>query len=406
MAHEQQRAGIRLQRGLEQLERFDVEIVRRLVQHQQVRGPREKPREQQPVALAARQRPDRRVGPLRRKQEVAEIGEHVLAPAGGLDPLRARADRLGERALAVELLRATGRNRRSRACVPSLTVPESGGSAPRISFSSVDLPAPFAPIKPSRSPRMMRSVRSRTSARPPNALLTCVSSATSRPERSPASTASLTLPRRARRSLRSRRSDSSLRTRPSSRVRRASTPLRIQASSCAQNWSNLRLRRRLGCELARLARLVRGEVAGIRAQQAAVELDDARGHAVEERAVVRDHDRRPASSRDEVLDPRDAVDVEVIGRLVQQQQVGLERERQRQRRALSSRRPTRSRAWPPRRGRSDAGTRRAAPPCASARARRESRRAGRAAPGTRAATTRAAAPAPARPARPRGRRAS
>ena len=177
---------------------------------EEIRRPREEPREQQPVALAAGERPNGRVGPLRRKQEIAEIGQHVLAPAGGLHPFGARADRFGERAFAVELLRATGRSTRSGASCPRRTVPESGGSVPRISFSSVDLPAPLGPIKPSRSPRMMRSVRSRTSMRPPNALVTCESSATSRPERSPASIASFTLPSRARRSLRSRRSDSSL----------------------------------------------------------------------------------------------------------------------------------------------------------------------------------------------------
>ena len=104
VAHEQQRAGVGLQRGFEEVERFDVEIVRRLVQHEEVRGPREEPGEQQAIALAARQRPDGRVGPLRRKQEVPEIGQHVLAPARGLHPLRAGADRFGERALAVELL--------------------------------------------------------------------------------------------------------------------------------------------------------------------------------------------------------------------------------------------------------------------------------------------------------------
>ena len=217
--------------------------------------------------------------------------------------------------------------------MPSRTVPESGGSVPRISLSSVDLPAPLGPIKPSRSPRMMRSVRSRTSVRPPNALVTCESSATSRPERSPASSASFTLPSRARRSLRSRRSASSLRTRPSSRVRRASTPLRIQASSCAQNWSNLRCATASAASSLGLARFVGGEVAGIRAQEAAIELDDARGHAIEKRAVVRDHDGGGRFG-DELLDQRDAVEVEMIGRLVQQQEVRRQRERERQRRAL------------------------------------------------------------------------
>ena len=62
-----------LQRGLEQFERLDVEIVGRLVEHQQVGGPREEPREQQPVALPAGQRLDRRAGALRRKQDAKAV---------------------------------------------------------------------------------------------------------------------------------------------------------------------------------------------------------------------------------------------------------------------------------------------------------------------------------------------
>ena len=113
---------------------------------------------------------------------------------------------------------------------------------PRISCSSVVLPAPFGPIRPMRSPRMTRrsSVADDRRGRR-NALLTLRSSATSLPERSPASTLSRTLPSRSRRASRWRRSCSSRCTRPSLRVRRASTPLRIQTSSCAQNLSNLRL---------------------------------------------------------------------------------------------------------------------------------------------------------------------
>ena len=80
-----------------------------------------------------------------------------------------------------------------------------------------------------------------------------------------------------------------------------------------------------GGELVALARFVGGEVAGIGAQHAAIELDDARGHAVEERAVVRDDDAR-RHFQQQLFEPLDAVDVEMVGRLVEQQQLGLERE--------------------------------------------------------------------------------
>ncbi len=90
-----------------------------------------------------------------------------------------------------------------------------------------------------------------------------------------------------------------------------------------------RFRRQLGG----LAGFVGGEVAGVRAQQAAIELDDAGGHAIEEGPVVGDHDRRRLL-RDQLLDQRDAVEVEVIGRFVEEQEVRREGQRQGQRRAL------------------------------------------------------------------------
>jgi hypothetical protein len=71
VAHQQQRAGIALQRVFEQLQRFDVEIVGRLVEHQQVGRPREQPRQQQTVALAAREARHRRA---------ARCGENRKSP--------------------------------------------------------------------------------------------------------------------------------------------------------------------------------------------------------------------------------------------------------------------------------------------------------------------------------------
>ena len=46
--------------------------------------------------------------------------------------------------------------------VPSLIVPESGASLPVSIRSSVVLPTPFGPTKATRSPRRIRSEKSRT----------------------------------------------------------------------------------------------------------------------------------------------------------------------------------------------------------------------------------------------------
>ena len=111
-------------------------------------------------------------------------------------------------------------------------------------------------------------------------------------------------------------------------------PLRIQTSSCAQNLSKRRLASSSAAELVALAGLVRREIAGIRAQHAAIELRDARRHAIEERAVVRDHDAG-GHLQQQLFEPLDAVDVEMVRRLVEQQQLRLQRERECQRRAFA-----------------------------------------------------------------------
>ena len=217
--------------------------------------------------------------------------------------------------------------------VPSFTVPESGGNFPSISFISVVLPTPLGPISAIRSPRITRKSRSRTSVRSPKRLLDAgqfrdeLAGTLARVERQ-------------------------LRRCPGDRVVRALAPQRFQTAHAAHVARAPRLDAladprlfllpervelpvgdAFGGELVGLARLVRGEVAGIGAQQTAVEFDDPRGHAIEERAVVRDHDRRRLLAH-QVLEQRDAVDIEVIGRLVEQQQIRRERQRQRERRAL------------------------------------------------------------------------
>ncbi len=77
-----------------------------------------------------------------------------------------------------------------------------------------------------------------------------------------------------------------------------------------------------GGELLALARLVRREVAGVGTKQAAIELDDARRDAIQKRAVVGDDDGRRSLDQ-EFFQRRDAVDVQMVGGLVEQQQVGF-----------------------------------------------------------------------------------
>ncbi len=92
-----------LQRLLEQLERLDVEVVGRLVQHEHVGGLREQPREQQPVALAAREHAHRRIRALRREQEIAEVADDVAPSLAFADPVRVRAHGRRDGGVGIEL---------------------------------------------------------------------------------------------------------------------------------------------------------------------------------------------------------------------------------------------------------------------------------------------------------------
>ena len=62
VADDQDRAFIIGDHFLKQVERFEVEVVGRLVEHQEIGFARKFARKQQPRPLAARERADRRVG--------------------------------------------------------------------------------------------------------------------------------------------------------------------------------------------------------------------------------------------------------------------------------------------------------------------------------------------------------
>ena len=74
----------------------------------------------------------------------------------------------------------------------------------------------------------------------------------------------------------------------------------------------------------------RGVVARPRREAPAVDLDDAGGEALEEGAIVRDEHHGARIVGEEVLQPGDCVDVEMVRRLVEQQDVRLRHQRPRE----------------------------------------------------------------------------
>ena len=119
---------------------------------------------------------------------------------------------------------------------------------------------------------------------------------------------------------------------------------------------------RFGVEQLLLAPLIVGITAGKARQPPAVELDHARRHVVQKTPVVRDEQHAAVEIDQQFLQPFDAGDVEMVGRLIEQQQFGLRDERARERDALLE--PARERAdariaiqAKPRNARLDAGLR-------------------------------------------------
>ncbi len=94
-----------------------------------------------------------------------------------------------------------------------------------------------------------------------------------------------------------------------------------------QHLVGARIRQRLFVEHEFLALLVGGKAAGKTHQIAAIEFDDARRHAVEENPVVGDDHDRALIAAQQVFQPEDAIDIEMIGRLVEQQQFRLGHQR-------------------------------------------------------------------------------
>jgi len=72
-----------------------------------------------------------------------------------------------------------------------------------------------------------------------------------------------------------------------------------------------------------LLQQVGGKVPGVAHQFAAVQLDDTRGHVVQEGPVVGDGDDGALEVHQQAFQPFDGIQIQVVGRLIEQQHVGL-----------------------------------------------------------------------------------
>ena len=88
------------------------------------------------------------------------------------------------------------------------------------------------------------------------------------------------------------------------------------------------------CQLGLFLALVGRVIAWVRQQTPPIKLDDSRGNFVQKAAIVGDDDHAGARLNQQVFKPLDAVKIQMIGGLVQQQNVGLLHQSLGQRNAL------------------------------------------------------------------------
>ena len=184
------------------------------------------------------------------------------------------------------------------------------------------MPSPFGPMIATRSPRRtMSETRSRTRLSP-YAFETPSISSTSRP----LCRSGVNWKSGARREVVSSSPTSifsiCLRRLCACRALVAFAPKRsTQARFSATIASARAISRLLALADRRLLGHERGVVAGVRGDRAVVDVEDVRRDVVEEALVVRDDDRAALVAGEELLEPADREDVEVVGRLVEEQHV-------------------------------------------------------------------------------------
>ena len=321
---------------------------------------------------------DLRVDQPRLEQEFLEIALDVLLGAAHVDPVAAVGEHVADALVGIEQLPLlVDHHPRSASCA-RVTLPSSGSISPVSSLSRVVLPAPLAPTTPIRSPRWMRSEKSRMIARSPKRLVTL-----------------LGLDHHlgaARRHFRARASPSPARP-EHRRARRAHVvqlgepPLVAPAPGGDAALQPVQLELQLGVELLGRARLLGIDLLGPGLEAAIADLGAPRlprssqsDERVSRFRKVRSwliDDEGAGIAAEPILQPFDRGEIEMVGRLVEQQHVagpapaparsrrGAARRRTRCRpagrdRSRAGRRSRRPRAPPARpgpKGRSRAGSR-------------------------------------------------
>ena len=151
MADDQERGVGRAHERLERLAGGNVEVVRGLVEEEQVRRQQEEQRQLQARALAAGERPDFLEHVVAAEQEAGQVAARRALSQRHLVEERVEDRRAGDRRVA-ELGQVGELD-----VLAEIQDPVERRSSPAIVRSSVVLPAPFGPTMPTRSPRRSSS---------------------------------------------------------------------------------------------------------------------------------------------------------------------------------------------------------------------------------------------------------
>ncbi len=332
VAHEQQSTVEFGDALLQQVERVHVEVVGGLVHHEEVRRLREQPGEQQPVAFPAGQRADGRVQLVRPEQELPQIaGEMATLPvdhhvvAALVDVVHHRRREVQLRALLVVVRhlqpRATAHRAARRLEVPEDQL-EQRALAGAIRADDADAVTAqdacreamedLAPAEVDRGfLRFEHELRGfgcllHVEAGAPDAIHARAPLVAHLEERPHAA-----LVARA------------------SRLDALADPHFLLRETLVELGVLLRLvAQQLGLALG-----VHRVVAGPGGERAAIEVDDARRHRIDESPVVADEEQRARIVAQERLEPFDRGDVQMVGGLIEQQQLRARDERPAEQRA-------------------------------------------------------------------------
>ena len=320
MADQEHGAIVGLQQLFEQLERVDVQIVGRLVQNQYVGRAGEQTCQQQAVALATRQGTHRGVRTRWREQEVAQVALHVLALVADLDPLAAGTDEVFQRRVEVDGLahlvevgdlqiRTTAHFARIRFLLAQnhaeqgrlagtvradqshLVATQNGGGEILDDELFAERLAHLCELRHDLA--LVAVLRTGGDIHPHAA------------QRFTTRFAVLTHVFKAR--------DATLCTR-AARFHASANPHFF----LSQQLVGLGIHHGFLSELIILLRHIRGEVAGVGAQQATVELDDAGRNAIQEGTIVGNGDETALEINQQIFQPCNGVQIQVIGRLIEQ----------------------------------------------------------------------------------------